>query len=493
MSNECVIGVDVGTSSTKGVLTTIDGTVLATTIRNHKVDNPRPGHFEMDGNIWWEEFQSIAQELLAHAPGKVSAIGLSGMGPCVFITDAHFTPLAPAILYGIDTRAQSQIDTLNSQLGATDIFQSTDSYLSSQAAGPKLRWFLDNHPQHHNASIRLFMPASWLAYQLTGSYTLDRQSASQCTPLYDPHTQQWNKKTIDHACPQLTTPELYWSGEIVGYTTNNTCLPAGIPVIAGTIDAWAEGYSVDALQPGHLFLMYGTTMFMIATSNHRLRHPSMWGTTCVRENQWNLAGGMATSGAITTWLKDLVHNTSYEELSQQAATISAGSKGLLLLPYFAGERTPIQDPLARGVLAGLTLTHGAGHIYRSILESTGFAIRHNIESFSEAGATLDTINAAGGGTQSDVWLQIVSDITGCEQLIRQYSIGAAFGDCRLAAQAIGAEASIDKWNPVSRAITPNTIPVYDELYEMYRELYTATKDIQHRLAHIESNAQPERR
>ncbi len=192
---------------------------------------------------------------------------------------------------------------------------------------------------------------------------------------------------------------------------------------------------------------------------------------------------MATSGAITGWLRDLFGSVSYPELLELAEGSGPGAGGLLLLPYFADERTPIMDPDARGVLAGLTVSHTRGDLYRAALEATGFGVRHNIEAMTAAGGDIERVVAVGGGTQGRLWTQVVSDITGRDQVIPTQTIGASYGAAFLAAQAVG-DASIDEWNPAEEVRKPRSelSAMYDDLYALYLELYTGSKPVTHALA-----------
>nr|WP_281370315.1 FGGY-family carbohydrate kinase [Microbacterium pseudoresistens] len=231
--------------------------------------------------------------------------------------------------------------------------------------------------------------------------------------------------------------------------------------------------------------MYGTTMFLIATGEQTLRTPSMWTTAGAFAGTRNLAGGLSTSGALTAWLKDLT-GADYPQLLAEAEESGPGARGLLMLPYFAGERTPIQDPDARGVIAGLTLEHGRGDLYRAALEATALGVRHNVETMRAAGADIRRIVAVGGGTQGRLWLQIVSDITGLVQEVPQTTIGASYGAAFLAAGAVAGDAApdIEDWNPVVETIepTPEHRAMSDELFDRYVRLYEGTREVVHELA-----------
>ena len=485
-----VLGVDIGTSSSKGVLVGLDGRLLRTATREHVVERPHPGWVEMDARVWWREFVELCQELAGDGEATVVAVGVSGMGPCVLLTDADDEPLRPAILYGVDTRSIAQIASLNEQFGEAAIMERGGSALSTQAAGAKVAWMAENEPGVFERARRLYMPSSWLARHLTREYVLDQHSASQCTPLYDTEALGWYRPWANEICPQIELPPLKWPGEVAGLVTpaaaEETGLPARIPVITGTIDAWAEALSVGAQGVGDLMLMYVTTMFLVNTVPDRVTHPSLWGTVGALPGTRNLAGGMATSGAITQWLRALFGRVGYEDLVLEAEESLPGANGLLMLPYFAGERTPIMDPDARGVLAGLTLSHTRGDIYRAALEAVGFGVRHNIETMIDAGGDIRRIVAVGGGAQGNLWTQIVSDITGREQGIPTHTIGAAYGGALLAAQAV-AEAEIAKWNPIAEVRRPNrgVAGLYEERYRLYRELYVQTAGTMHELAHAQ--------
>lgn len=493
-----VLGVDIGTSSSKGVLVSLDGQLLATATREHAVLRPAAGHVEMDGRVWWREFVELSRELVgsrsAGAAPDVVAVGVSGMGPCTLLTDGDGEPLRPAILYGVDTRAGAQIAALTARYTAPAVVDRCGSALTSQAVGPKLAWVADNEVDVFARARRLFMPSSFLVWHLTGEYVLDHHSASQSVPLYDAAAGAWYQAWWDDIAGEIEQPRLAWSDEIAGTITaaaaRETGLPEGTPITAGTVDAWAEAVSVDAHNPGDLMLMYGTTMFLVCTVAKPVSAPPLWGTVGVFAGSRNLAAGMATSGAVTAWLRELLGGGDYADLVIAADASGPGSQGLLMLPYFAGERTPVEDADARGVIAGLTLSHTAGDLYRAALEATAMGVRHNVEAFAAAGAPIERVVAVGGGVKGDLWAQIVSDVTGLRQQVRTHSIGASFGSAYLAARAIassdgdGDALSLDDWNPPAGDVvpTPEFAATYDRLYGVYRDLSSSIVGVSHALA-----------
>jgi xylulokinase len=201
----------------------------------------------------------------------------------------------------------------------------------------------------------------------------------------------------------------------------------------------------------------------------------------------SLAAGMATSGSLTAWFKELV-GASYSELVNEARDIAPGSAGLLVLPYFAGERSPLFDAAARGIVAGLTLSHGRAHLFRAIYEAIAYGVKHNLATIESVGGRPARVTAVGGGTQGDLWTQVVSDVTGLTQRIPAVTIGASYGDALLAAVGSGLVPSDTDWTRVDREVTPNpaAAETYAEMFELYRQLHRSTIDISHKLAEIQS-------
>jgi xylulokinase len=494
--SELLLGVDIGSSSSKALLARPDGTVVATAEREHALSLPRPGWAEHDAEeVWWSDLMALLRELGERALARVRGICISGIGPCLLAVDAGDRPLRPAILYGIDTRATAEAQELTERLGERAILDRGGSPLTSQAVGPKLLWLRRHEPAVWERTRRMLMASSFAVLRLTGEYVLDHHSASQCNPLYDLEGGCWREGWAAEIAPGLELPRLLWPGEPAGAisaaASRATGLPAGAPVAAGTIDAWAESLGAGAIHPGDTLLAYGTTMFFVHVAPAARPDPSLWLTAGITPGSRTLAAGMATSGALTGWLRELAGGPPFERLVAEAAAAPAGSGGLLVLPYFAGERTPLFDSMARGVVAGLTLSHDRGHLYRALLEGTAFGVRHNLEAIERAGGRTRRLVAVGGGTRGGLWTQIVSDVSGAAQDIPRLTIGASYGDAQLAGAAAGLVELGASWNPVQQTVRPReqTRSLYERLYRRYRELHAATRELQHELAELQLEGQ----
>jgi xylulokinase len=493
--SDLLLGIDLGTSSSKGVLCRPDGEVVEVAERPHEMSMPHPGWAEHDAEeVWWKDFTEICSELVEVADEPVAAVCISGIGPCFLAAGEGARPLRPAILYGVDIRASREVEELTEHFGNGKIMERCGNPLTAQSVGPKIAWLRRNEPEVWEETRYLFMAHTFIAHRLTGEYVLDHPAASMCEPLYDPEAQRWIEDWADEVAPGLQMPELRWPEEKAGAVTEEaaeaTGLPAGIPVATGTVDAWSEAASIGVREPGDMMIMYGTTALTFEIVGELLPSPNLWSTAGPFTGTNVLAGGMATSGALTEWVRKISDDRSFAELTEEAAAVSAGSDGLVVLPYFSGERNPISDPSARGVICGLTLSHTRGHLYRAMLEATAFGIRHLLEAMREAGGVARRLVAVGGGTKGGLWTQIVSDVLGERQDLPEQTIGACYGDALLAGIAGGAVDADADWTSIADTVEPNpdNREIYDELYAVYKDLYPATRPMAHTLADIQTRS-----
>lgn len=494
-----LLGIDIGTSSTKGVLTTLAGDIVATATRAHGMSLPRPGWAEVDPEqVWWQDLADVARELTGQVtPDAILGVCVSGAGPCLLVTDEDLQPVRPAILYGIDGRAAAEIEELTDRLGAEQIIERCGKSLSSQAVGPKMVWLARNEPIAWARGRRWFSSNTYVAARLSGEYVIDHHTASQSDPLYDVRRRDWVEEWAPDIVGHLEQPRLVWPHEVIGGVTPQaaaqTGIPEGTPVSPGTVDAWAEAFSAGVRRPGDLMLMYGSTLFFVQVLAGYRTLPKLWTTAGVEPGTHTLAAGMATSGSLTGWVQDLSGGAPFEDLVAEAAALPAGSDGLVLLPYFSGERTPVFDPQARGVVAGLTLRHTRGHLFRATYEGIAYGVRQILELLECPQDPVRRCVAVGGGTQGGLWTQIVSDVTGIVQEVPRVTIGAAYGDALLAGMGTGHLPPETDWAVVESLVEPrrDVREVYDSLYAAYDALYPATRDIVHTLAALQERGSHE--
>lgn len=501
MSGELLLGVDIGTSSAKGVLTTTEGKILAQQTLEHDLIVPRPGWAEHDPErTWWGGFVEITRRLLGeseYSGRDVAAVAVSAIGPCVVAVDGRDRATGPGILYGVDTRSTAEIAALERFYGREEIFAIAGSHLSTQSGGPKIMWLKDNAPHVYTSACFFHSAADYIVLRLTGRHVMDAYTASSYAPLFDLAKGTWTDRFATRIVSLERLPEVHWATEVAGEIGSDAAkecgLVAGTPVTVGTVDAVAESVSVGAIKPGDLMCMYGSSIFFILATSTPVPHPAMWGVCHALPGVYGIAAGMSTGGSVTRWFRDelardLAGGQAFEALAKEASGVAPGSLGLVMLPYFSGERTPINDPQARGVICGLTLAHTRAHLFRAILESVAYGIEHNLAAIQSTGTPISRIVAVGGGAKNELWLQIVSDVSGLPQQVPKQTIGAAYGDAFLAGLAAGLIPSVDtlhdSWVVPGRTIESNVEAgsLYREYVALYHRLYSETSKTQHELA-----------
>lgn len=309
---ELLLGIDVGTYSSKGVLTDLGGAVLKSHVVEHTMDIPRAGWAEQGADaVWWHDVVEICRHLLDGQPysgSDVAGVAVSAIGPCLLPLGSSGEPLRPGILYGVDTRASEEIGLLNAELGADELFEFSGMALTSQAVGPKIRWLQRNEPDVWRKTRRLATASSYLVYKLTGQHVMDRHTASHYMPLIDIRTLEWSPRFEAAVAPLEMLPRLGWSderaGEVSRWAAQATGLRPGTPVAVGAVDALAEAVSVGVTRPGDLMIMYGSTTFFILVLEQPAPDERTWTTAGAFAGQYALAAGMATTGALTRWFRD---------------------------------------------------------------------------------------------------------------------------------------------------------------------------------------------
>jgi xylulokinase len=492
------LGIDIGTFESKGVLVDESGRIVASAAQPHKMLVPQPGWAEhRPREDWWGDVTAITRKLLAEskiAPESIRAVGTSAIGPCMLPVDEAGEPLMNGVLYGVDTRSAKEIAELTDKIGEDVLLDRCGNALTSQSVGPKILWLKRNRPDLFARTHKVLTSTSYVVHRLTGRFVIDHYTAANASPLYLADELAYSDALSKEIIELDRLPEIAWTTDVAGTVTKQaaeeTGLATGTPVTVGTIDAAAEALSVGVLDPGDMMVMYGSTIFIIMRTAQRVRDPRLWYAPWLFPSEHASMSGLATSGTLTHWFREqfareLDPATAAPILAAEAAASPAGARGLVVLPYFSGERTPIHDPQAKGMVFGLNLTHTRGDVFRAFLEGIAFGTSHIIDTYLEAGAEPRSLFSVGGGTKNRVWAQATSDVSGRRQIIREKTIGASYGDAFLAALAVGdvRREDIRAWNPVGSEFVPDpaTADVYQRQYGIYRDLYTQTRDLMRRL------------
>lgn len=485
---EYLLGIDIGTTSTKGILCDLRGHIVAETSASTTLYSPQPGWAEEDAEEWWANVGQVSRVCLEQtgiSATAIAGIGVSGMVPTIILLDQSGQVLRPSIQQN-DARSYKEIEYFRSHTDSEDILRRTGSVITQQSIGPKLLWLRRHEPEIMNRALHVMGSYDFIVYRLTGRFSIERNWALE-SGLYDLYREQWDDEllklaSIDHGW----LGEVHWASDMVGTVTREaaaaTGLAEGTPVVAGSADHIASAFSAGLKAQGDLLVKLGGAGDILYSLDRLTVDPRLFLDYHVIPGKFILNGCMAASGSIIKWFRnEFAPHTDYADLDREATDISPGANGLLLLPYFLGEKTPIFDPLARGLLVGLTLTHTRAHIYRAILEGISFGFYHHLQVLAERDLPVQRVRVTNGGAQSKLWRQITADVLGLalEQIAHHpgSSLGAAF----IAGMGVGV---FQDWGDIERyiTITATTVPnmnhheYYQRVFPLYREMYEALKD-----------------
>lgn len=506
---DALVGLDIGTTATKGVLLAADGTMLATATREATLRSPQPSWAEMEPDEWWSNACAIFRELCAATEGraKVLAVGISGMVPALVLQGSDGRPLRPSIQQN-DARTAEQIEELVTQYGQERFYERTGGSINQQVLAPKLRWL-----EQHEASVfaraqHLCGAYDYVAQQLTGERHVEHNWALE-SGLASIDTGRWDDELVALAGIDPTLlPPIHASHDIVGKVSAAaaaaTGLPLGTPVIAGVADHVASAFAAGVARPGDLLVKFGGAGDVLYSMDELVTDPRLFIDYHVVPGAFYLNGCMATSGSLLKWFvsrfgaedsraAEVEGRSVYAHFDDLATPLPPGADGLVLLPYFLGEKTPLHDPYARGTIVGLGLHHHRQHLYRAILEAVAYGFRHHADVLAERGLPIRRVLASDGGASSDLWLQITADVLGQPVHRVEGHPGSSLGAAFLAGKAIGIFedwSEIDNFVQVGEPFHPHepTGVIYDDYYALYRESYQRLRDLYPRLAAARDHA-----
>ena len=497
-SSPVVLAIDLGTTEVKTGLFDFNGRLVGLARAGYPSERPRAGVALQDPDAWWAAIADTIRQLAVagrssgdRASGpEVVAICCVGHGPTLVPADESGNATGPAVTW-LDTRSSLEVDELTAltgrfswELGVLPAALHLERH-DPDALGPA-RWYLN----------------SWeaIACRMTGRAAETRLPGQLRA---DPPDVASAGLRIDRLPPVIATGEVI--GRLLARPAAELGLAAGIPVVAGMVDAYASFFGAGLLEPGDAVDTGGTSGGFAVYSDRRLEVPGSFCAPAPIPGAWVLGGAMNATGKSLDWLAGILGDGAttaagedepgqIESVLEEAAAVAPGSDGLLFLPYLAGERSPIWDPEARGAFVGLTLGHTRAHLVRAVVEASALALRHVIAPIAAAGARIDGLVLSGGAARNPAWHQLKADATGLEVIVPRVAETAALGAAITAAAGAGAYPGLVAATRAMFAIERRLVPdpaaraAYDRVYAGYVELYPALADAFHRLGRFEREA-----
>ncbi|HEX3984034.1 MAG TPA: FGGY family carbohydrate kinase, partial [Acidisoma sp.] len=411
-----VIGIDIGTTSTIGILIDLPGRIVSVVARPVDLVSLHPGWAEEDPEQWWRNTCAITRELLAAEPSladSVVAIGVAGMVPAMVMLDREGEAIRRSIQQS-DARATAEVEALIVEVDNASFLHRTGNGVTQQIVATKLRWLAKHEPATFGRIATLFGSYDFINWKLTGERRLEHNWALEAgfVDLADGRVAD-DLVALGGISPKLLPP-IAESHAVIGHVTaqaaRETGLPFRLPVVAGAADHIASAYAAGVVAEGDVLLKFGGAGDVLIAVDRAIPDRRIFLDRHVIPGHFMPNGCMAATGSMLNWIiggfasgavAGVVHPHAF--LDSLAAQIAPGSEGLFVLPYFLGEKSPIQDPLARGTISGLSLNHTAAHLWRAALEGVGYAFLHHLEVFRELGYPVRRLLVSDGGSRSRVW------------------------------------------------------------------------------------------
>lgn len=442
-----LIGLDLGTTNCKALALTVDGHITASASSSYSLASPQPGWAAQDVRVVW---QGVVKVLRALAPkldaGQISGLCLSGAMHSLFPVDKEANPLGLAMTWA-DSRAAAYVAPLRAQTDPHALYQRTGCPLRSTYHPVRLRWWLREAAAVCQEASRFVAIKDWVLYRLTGVWATDLSLAST-TGLLNLEQLNWDEEALGLAgvTSEQLLPLVHPTAMVGGLTqaaANETGLPLGLPVIAGASDGGLANLGAGAVSPGQVVVSIGTS----GAIRKIVAYPqfdAVERTWCyfLVDGCWFVGGSINNGGLALQWIRErfypeLSADLGYEKLLEDVAAVPAGAEGVLVLPYFSGERNPYWNPTVRAVIYGLSLEHTRAHVARATLEGVAFCLADVWEALAEQGKGEEPLLLTGAVARLPVWVQIVADVLGISIVPVEVADASALGAAILGHWALG--------------------------------------------------------
>jgi len=504
---KAVLGIDVGTSGTRSLIVGSDGKLIAQASAPHALSHPRPSWSEQDPAQWWQAAVKSVREALSRSSlsgEDIAAVGLSGQMHGLVMLDKDNEIIRPAILWN-DQRTARECAEIEEGFGREKLIEIACNPALPGFTAPKIAWVRKNEPKQWERTAHILLPKDYVRLHLTGEYATDVADGSGML-LLDIKKRDYSGEILSFLeIDEKLLPKVFESPEVTGKVTAEaaeaTGLAEGTPVVGGAGDQAAAAVGNGIVRGGAICATLGTSGVVFAATDEPLIDVPRGRvhTFChAVPGKWHVMGVVLAAGGSLQWVRNELAEAEkaaaeergidvYDVLCDKARFTPPGAEGLIFLPYLTGERSPINDPHARGAWIGLTVRHTKGHLVRAVVEGASFAMRDCLEVLKELGGEIKDIRLSGGGAASDLWRSVQAAVYNHPVSLLEVSEGSAYGAALLAMVGGGFYASVEETcDAVVRTAgrakpDPAAAAVYEKLFPVYRQCYRQLKDQLHAL------------
>ena len=481
------VGIDLGTSAVKLLLMDGEGKIRKIVSREYPLYFPHPGWSEQKPEDWYEQVMDGMKELIAEADkSKIAGISFGGQMHGLVILDKEDQVIRPAILWN-DGRTYEECDYLNNVIGKEKLSEYTANISFTGFTAPKILWVKNKEPENFKKIVKIMLPKDYIAYKLTGVNCTDVSDASGML-LMDVKNRRWSKEMCEICgISEEMLPKLYESYECVGTVKPEIAKELGIPetvkVAAGAGDNAAAAVGTGTVGDGMCNISLGTSgTIFISSEKFGVDKNNALHAFAHADGHYHLMGCMLSAASCNKWWMDEIIGTSdYGEEQKKIGTL--GENHVYFLPYLMGERSPHNNPNARGTFIGMTMDTTRADMTQAVLEGVAFALRDSFEVAKSLGIKIERTKICGGGAKSPLWKKMIANILNLKVDVIESEEGPALGGAMLAAVACGEYKNVEeaaaKIVKIVDTVEPEEelVKKYDERYQQFRQIYPACKPL----------------
>ncbi len=481
------IGIDLGTSAVKLLLMDADGNIQKIVSKEYPLYFPHPGWSEQNPEDWYTQtIVGLRELLMEYDRSKVAGISFGGQMHGLVILDKEDNVIRPAILWN-DGRTSEECDYLNTVIGRERLSEYTANISFTGFTAPKILWVKNKEPGNFERIAKIMLPKDYIAYRLTGVHCTDVSDASGML-LFDVKNRCWSKEMIE-ICGIKDTQlaKVYESYETVGTLLPSVAKELDIPVTcrvaAGAGDNAAAAVGTGTVGDGMCNISLGTSgTIFISSKNFGVDKYNALHSFAHADGSYHLMGCMLSAASCNKWwMDDIIGTSDYK--SEQAAIDKLGENHVYFLPYLMGERSPHNDPHARGTFIGMTMDTTRADMTQAVLEGVAFALRDSLEVARSLGISIEQTKICGGGAKSPLWIKIIANVLNLKVNIIENEEGPALGGAILGAVACGeypsVEAAANKIVKIVDTVEPNAelVAKYEKRYQKFCQIYPTCKPL----------------